>query len=101
MKKASARNAASVSSSAQDVPALPEVTPVRIEQLPKEAGWLLITAGIVGLILPGVLGTPFLLAGAIVLAPGGSKLLSRWTGGSAMRPVGRFLDDLERRYPRR
>jgi hypothetical protein len=51
--------------------------------------------------VPGVLGTPFLLAGAVVLAPGGAKLLSRWAGHSAMRQVGRFLDDLERRYPRR
>jgi hypothetical protein len=100
MKKASSRNAARVSSSAQDVPALHDITPVRVEQLPKEAGWLLITAGVVGLVVPGVLGTPFLLAGAIVLAPGGSKLLSRWAGHSAMRQVGRFLDDLERRYPR-
>ena len=82
--------------SAVDEEALP-----RFSQLPKEAGWLLITAGVVGLAVPGILGTPFLLAGAIVLAPGGSKLLSRWVGRSAMRQVSRFLDDLERRYPRR
>jgi len=100
MKKASPQNAGRLSSS-EDVPALRELAPARVEQLPKEAGLLLITAGIVGLIVPGVLGTPFLLAGAIVLAPGGSKLLSRWVGRSAMRQVSRFLDDLERRYPRR
>ena len=80
---------------------LQEVTPVRVEQLPKEAGWLLITAGVVGLVVPGVLGTPFLLAGFLVLIPGGTKLLSRWASPSAMRPIGRFLDNLERRYPRR
>ena len=78
-----------------------ELTAVSVEQLPKDAGWLLITAGVVGLVVPGVFGTPFLLAGALVLAPGGTKLLSRWVGHSAMRQVGRFLDDLERRYPRR
>jgi len=78
-----------------------ELSPVRVEELPKEAGWLLITAGVVGLVVPGVLGTPFLLAGAAVLTPGGSKFLSRWAGHSAMRQIGRFLDDLERRYPRR
>jgi len=78
-----------------------ELTPVRVEQLPREAGWLLISAGIVGLLVPGVLGTPFLLAGFIVLTPSGSKLLTRWVGPSAMRQVSRFLDDLERRYPRR
>jgi hypothetical protein len=78
-----------------------ELTAVRVEQLPKDAGWLLITAGVVGLVVPGVFGTPFLLAGALVLAPGGTKLLSRWVGHSGIRQIGRFLDNLERRYPRR
>ena len=91
-----------------DAPADTEQTALRVEQLPREAGWMLITAGVVGLAVPGVLGTPFLLAGAVVLTPGGSKLLARWSGRhpskfvhSAMRQIGRFLDDLERRYPRR
>jgi hypothetical protein len=100
MKKVFSGNAAPVSEPAQDESAFHELAAVRVEQLPKEAGWLLITAGVVGLVVPGVLGTPFLLAGAVVLAPGGSKLLSRWAGHSAMRQVSRFLDDLERRYPR-
>lgn len=79
----------------------------RMELLPREAGWLLITAGVIGLVVPGMPGTPFLLAGAFVLAPGGAALLARWSGRqppnfvhSAMRQIGRFLDDLERRYPR-
>jgi uncharacterized membrane protein YbaN (DUF454 family) len=74
---------------------------LRIAHLPKETGWALITAGVVGLVVPGVVGTPFLLAGAVVLAPGGSKLLARWAPRSATRQLGRFLDDLERRFPRR
>ena len=77
-----------------------ELTPVGVEQLPREAGWLLITAGIVGLVVPGVLGTPFLLAGLAVLTPSGSKLLTQWVGPSATRQIRRFLVDLERRYPR-
>jgi hypothetical protein len=97
VNRASSRNA----EPAQDQFAVQELTPVRVDELPKEAGWLLITAGVVGLIVPGVFGTPFLLAGAVVLAPGGSRLLSRWAGHSAIRQIGRFLDDLERRYPRR
>jgi len=101
MKSGASSNVARVSEPRQDESAFHELTPVRTEQLPKEAGWLLITAGVVGLVVPGVLGTPFLLAGAVVLTPGGSKLLSRWAGHSAMRQIGRFLDDLERRYPRR
>ena len=76
-------------------------TALRIAHLPKEAGWALITAGVVGLVVPGVVGTPFLLAGAVVLAPGGSKLLARWAPRSATRQLGRFLADLERRFPRR
>ena len=91
---------APVSELAQDPFVVEEVTAVGFEQLPKEAGWLLITAGVVGLVVPGVLGTPFLLAGVLVLIPGGTKLLSRWARPSAMRPIGRFLDNLERRYPR-
>jgi hypothetical protein len=81
---------------------------LRFTQLPKEAGWLLIAAGVVGLAVPGIIGTPFLLAGAVVVVPGGPKLLSRWVGRnppkivhSAMRQIGRFIDDLERRYPHR
>jgi hypothetical protein len=101
MKRASSGKAASVSEPAQNGSAVHKLTPVPVEQLPKEAGWLLITAGVIGLVVPGVPGTPFLLAGAVALVPGGSRLLSRWAGHSAMRPVGRFLDDLERRYPRR
>jgi hypothetical protein len=97
MNRAFSRNA----ELAQDQFAVHELTRVRVEELPKEAGWLLITAGIVGLVVPGVFGTPFLLAGAVVLAPGGRRLLSRWAGHSAMRQIGRFLDDVERRYPRR
>jgi hypothetical protein len=80
----------------------------RLTQLPKDAGWLLITAGVVGLAVPGILGAPFLLAGAVVVAPGGPQLLSRWVGHnppkivrSAMRQMNRFMEDLERRYPRR
>jgi hypothetical protein len=101
MKKVFSDDAAPMSEATWDEYAFHESAPVRVEQLSKEAGWLLITAGVVGLVVPGVLGTPFLLAGAVVLVPGGSTLLSRWAGRSAMRQIGRFLDDLERRYPRR
>jgi hypothetical protein len=90
-----------------DVPMLTEQPVLTVEQLPRGAGWLLITAGVVGVVVPGVPGAPFLLAGAVLLTPGGSKLLSRWAGRnppefvrSAMRQISRFLVDFERRYPR-
>jgi hypothetical protein len=86
--------------------AIDQQTVLRVEHLPREAGWMLVTAGVVGLIVPGMLGTPFLFAGVFVLVPGGPRLLSRWASRNppkfvhtAMRQIGRFLDDLERRYP--
>jgi hypothetical protein len=79
----------------------------RIRQLPHDVGWLLITAGIVGLVTPGVLGLPFLAMGGLVLWPGNSKRLERWLTNQppkwiqgSMKQIDRFLDDLERRYPR-
>jgi hypothetical protein len=91
-----------------DESAADEEAMLRFTQLPKEAGWMLVTVGVVGLVLPGILGTPFLLAGTVVVVPSGRKLLSRWVGrnppkfvGSAMRQIDRFIDDLDRRYPLR
>jgi hypothetical protein len=78
----------------------------RIENLPREAGWALITAGVIGVIAPGILGWPFVVAGAFVLAPGGTQRLARWAGRkprkhahAALRQICRLVDDLERRYP--
>jgi hypothetical protein len=79
---------------------------LRVERLTPEAGWMLVTAGVVGVVVPGIAGTPFLLAGIFILLPGGPQLLSRWTRGNlprvirfAVRLIARLLDDLERRYP--
>jgi hypothetical protein len=79
---------------------------IRVERLTIEAGWMLITAGVVGVIVPGIAGTPFLVAGIFVLLPGGPQLLSRWSRGNlpsfvrfGVRLITRLLDDLERRYP--
>jgi hypothetical protein len=80
----------------------------RIEEWPRDVGWVLVTAGVIGVIAPGIIGMPFLVAGAVVLIPGGPRMLSRWAGRkprkfahSALRQICRFLDDLERRYPHR
>jgi hypothetical protein len=78
----------------------------RIENLPREAGWALITAGVIGVVAPGIVGWPFVVAGAFVLAPGGTQRLARWAGRkprkhahAALRQICRLVDDLERRYP--
>jgi hypothetical protein len=92
----------------RDEPAIDEQLILRIEKLPREAGWVLITAGVIGVIVPGIMGAPFLVAGAFVLTPGGPRWLSHWAGRkprkfahSALRQICRFLDDLEHRYPHR
>lgn len=79
----------------------------RVEHLAKDVAWVLIAAGVIGIAMPGVLGTPFLIAGAAALWPGNRKRLEKWRQGHApkmfhggMKQINRFLDDLERRYPR-
>jgi hypothetical protein len=74
--------------------------------LPREVGVLLITAGIGGLLLPGPIGSPFLLLGAVTLWPRlflrVEMAFQRQFPGmhkQGMRQIKRFLADLERRYP--
>jgi hypothetical protein len=78
----------------------------RIERLPRDVGWLLIYAGMLGVILPGVIGFPLVLAGAAVVTPGGSTRIARWIGRNppklvraSIAQIERLLDDLDRRYP--
>ncbi len=84
-----------------------EQTRQRVEKLPRDVGWLLITAGLVGVVVPGVLGVPFLVLGGLVLMPLTSQRAEHWLSGQSpkifkgsVRQINRFLDDLERRYPR-
>jgi hypothetical protein len=77
-----------------------------IENLTTDVGWLLVTAGVIGVIMPGIPGAPFLLIGGFVVTPGGTRLLSRWVGknppkfvNGALKQIGRFVEDIDRRYP--
>jgi hypothetical protein len=89
------------------VPALCEPSPRReFTDLPKEIGVLLLTLGVFGLILPGPIGTPALVAGGMVLWPGTFGRVSRWMEArypkftrAGNRQIFRFIADLERRYP--
>ena len=78
----------------------------RIEHFPSEFGWLMIYVGVLGVILPGVIGFPLVIAGGAVVMPGGRKWLSRWLSRNHGRMVRvslsqliRMADDLDRRYP--
>jgi hypothetical protein len=78
----------------------------RIKDLPRELGVMLVSVGALGVVLPGVMGAPALVAGGLVLWPetfgGLEEWLRRRNPGlyhRGMQQLGRFLDDMERRYP--
>jgi hypothetical protein len=82
----------------------PEVR--RIQDLPKEVGVMLVSVGAVGFVLPGIMGTPAIIAGGLVLWPSTFGKVEGWLRRRnpdlyqrGMQQVSRFLDDLERRYP--
>jgi hypothetical protein len=77
-----------------------------IGALPKEVGVLLVIVGISGLLLPGPVGSPFLLLGSVTLWPSAFGKLERAFRSrfpklhrEGMQQVKRFLADLDRRYP--
>jgi len=79
---------------------------LRIDELPRDVGWVLVYVGVLGVLLPGVIGFPFVIAGGAILLPGGPKLLTRCIGSNpppvvraSMKQITRLLYDLERRYP--
>jgi hypothetical protein len=78
----------------------------RIKGLPTSIGVILIAAGVAGLILPGPWGTPLIVAGGLVLAPGAfgrfdTYMKTRFPGmrHHGMKVLERFLDDMQKRYP--
>ena len=67
---------------------------------------MLVSVGALGFVLPAVAGTPAIVAGGLVLWPRTFGRLERWlerrypsTYRQGMRQIGRYLDDLERRFP--
>jgi len=80
--------------------------PEAIGPIPNELAILFVVAGIGGVLLPGPIGTPFLIIGAVALCP---SLLEAADRGIRRRfprahhagvsQVKRFVADLERRYP--
>lgn len=78
----------------------------RLDRLPPEIGALLIVVGTAGVLLPGPVGSPFLLAGGLALWPSAFRRAEGWLERSSPRlfaegmlQMERFLIDLERRYP--
>jgi hypothetical protein len=78
----------------------------RIKDLPREVGVMLMTVGVLGLILPGVVGTPAAIAGGLVLWPKAFGKVENWferrfpqMHKQSLYQINRYLNDLESRYP--
>jgi hypothetical protein len=78
----------------------------RLPSLPPEIGVLLTMVGTAGVVLPGMIGAPFLVAGGIALWPSGFRKVERWlmkvspkVYETGVQQLEQFLADLERRYP--
>ncbi len=79
---------------------------LRIEKLPKEVGAMLVSVGVLGVVLPGMMGTPAIIAGGLVLWPNTFQRVENWFQSrypslhrKGMKQIGRYLDDMERRFP--
>jgi hypothetical protein len=78
----------------------------RIKDLPREVGVMLMTVGVLGFMLPGVVGAPAVLAGGLVLWPGAFSKAENWFERKFPRmhrqslvQINRYLSDLEARFP--
>jgi hypothetical protein len=79
---------------------------MRIKDLPKEVGVMLMTVGVLGFVLPGVVGTPAMIAGGLVLWPKAFGKVESWferrfpkIHKQSLYQINRYLNDLESRYP--
>jgi len=78
----------------------------RIKDLPREVGVMLMTVGVLGCILPGIVGTPAAIAGGLVLWPKAFGKVENWferrfpkMHKQSLYQINRYLNDLEGRYP--
>lgn len=75
-------------------------------QFPPEIATLLIVAGVAGVLLPGPVGAPLLLAGGVVLWPKTFRPIEKWfrrrfpaIHREGVVQLKEFLADLNRRFP--
>ncbi|BBL74270.1 hypothetical protein [Methylomagnum ishizawai] len=82
---------------------------IPVRDLPRDVGYLLLAGGLIGVVAPGILGLDMLALGTLILWPGNQRRVERWLQGDPSTPkflrgslkqVERFLDNLEKRYPR-
>jgi len=78
----------------------------QIRNLPPELAVLLLSVGVLGIVLPGIIGTPAIIAGGLALWPKAFGRAESWfekrcpsVHRQSLKQMGRFLADLDRRYP--
>jgi hypothetical protein len=75
-------------------------------KLPPEIGMLLIISGIAGVLLPGPVGMPLLIAGGVTMWPKTFEPIERWFSRrfpvvhrEGVFQIKEFISDLRKRYP--
>jgi len=78
----------------------------QIRNLPPDLAVLLVSVGALGFVLPGIIGTPALIAGGLALWPKAFGRVDNWFAKrypvvhrKSLHQMGRFLADLDSRYP--
>ena len=83
-----------------------EETIEMLGKLPAEFGMLLILSGIAGVLLPGPIGMPLLIAGGVTMWPKTFDPIERWFSRKfpivhreGVFQIKEFISDLQRRFP--
>ena len=77
-----------------------------VKSLPKEVGVMLMAVGVLGVVLPGVIGAPALVLGGVVVWPKAFGKVEKWlekrcpkVHKQSLMQIHRYLIDLDRRFP--
>ena len=83
-----------------------EQTIEMLGKLPPEIGMLLVISGIAGILLPGPVGTPLLIAGGVTMWPKTFQPIERWFSRrfpkvhqEGVFQIKEFVASLQRRFP--
>ncbi len=75
-------------------------------KLPPEIGMLLIISGVAGVLLPGPVGTPLLIAGGVTMWPKTFEPIERWFSRrfpaahkEGVIQIREFISNLQQRFP--
>lgn len=78
----------------------------RLRGMPKEIGVMLVSVGALGVVLPGIVGVPAVVAGGLILWPKAFGKVDGWlekrfpkSRRDGLKQIGRFIDDFEKRFP--